>query len=285
MTKIRKAIIPVAGMGTRFLPATKATPKEMLPIVDKPTIQYIVEEAVNSGIEEIIFVTSPYKNSVQDHFDRSFELETRLERNGKLEVVEQLKSISKLAKFYYIRQGEPLGTGHAIGLCADIIGNEPFAVLYGDDVTKSNDVPTLKKMIDIHDKYDCNVMCSINLSDTDIPTKGILAFEDIKAGKINGLVEKPKLSDAPSREGTIGRYILNPEVFEILKHIKPIKGEYLLTDAMSELMRVQPFYAYRLEEEYHDVGNKFGYIKANMAFGLEKKELREELLSYIKSII
>ena len=227
MMKVRKAIIPVAGMGTRFLPATKALAKEMLPIIDKPTIQYIVEEAVNSGIEEILFITSPYKRNIEDHFDQSFELEARLEKNGKISQLETIKGISSLAKFYYIRQGEPLGTGHAIGLAKTFIGNEPFAVMYGDDVV-SADVPCLKQMIEVYEKYDCNVLCVEELDDYLITQKGVVDYENIDTGKVKGLVEKPKLEEAPSNHGTLGRYILKPEIFNEIEKLVPVKGEYLL---------------------------------------------------------
>lgn len=283
MQRIRKAIIPVAGMGTRFLPATKSTPKEMLPIVDIPSIQYIVDEAVKSGIEEILFVTSPYKNSIQDYFDRSYELEHRLEKSNKIKQLDMIKNIPSMAKFFYIRQGEPLGTGHAIRICEDFIGGEPFAVLYGDDIVKS-DVPCLKQMISIYEKYDCNVMCAVELTDEEIPAKGILSYSDIESGKINGLVEKPLLENAPSHYGTIGRYILKPEIFDELRNIPLVNGEYLLTDAILDLMQKQDFYACKLDGEYHDIGNQFGYIKANISYGLDREEIREKLLDFIKEI-
>lgn len=283
MKKIRKAIIPVAGMGTRFLPATKSTPKEMLPIVDIPSIQYIVDEAVKSGIEEILFVTSPYKNSIQDHFDRSYELEHRLEKSNKIDKCNMIKDIPNMANFYYIRQGEPLGTGHAIKICKEFIGDEPFAVLYGDDLVKS-DVPCLKQMINIYEENDCNVLCALELSDEEIPSKGIISFSDEKSHKINGLVEKPLLENAPSKYGTLGRYILKPEIFEELENIPLVNGEYLLTDAILDLMQKQDFYACIVDGDYHDIGNQFGYIKANIAYGLDRKDIKDRLLNYIEEI-
>lgn len=283
MKHIRKAIIPVAGMGTRFLPATKALAKEMLPIVDKPTIQYIVEEAINSGIEEILFITSPYKKNIEDHFDRSFELEARLERSGKTEQLQIVKNISELARCYYIRQGEPLGTGHAILLAKEFIGNEPFAILYGDDVIDAK-VPCLKQMINVYEKYDCNVLCAEELDSYLIPQKGIISYEDSNTGKINGLVEKPKLEDAPSTHGTLGRYILKPAIFEELEKLPMVNGEYLLTDAILSLMEKQEFYACKLDGRYYDVGNQFGYIKANIEFALHRDGLKEMIENYLKQI-
>lgn len=283
MRKIRKAIIPIAGMGTRFLPATKALAKEMLPIVDKPTIEYIVEEAVNSGIEEILFITSPYKKNIEDHFDRSFELEKRLEKNNKLEQLEMIRNISNLASFYYLRQGEPLGTGHAIRLAKSFVGDEPFAILYGDDIVVS-EVPCLKQMMQMYEKYDCNVLCVEELDDYLIPQKGIVEYENIESGKVKGLVEKPKLEEAPSRHGTIGRYILKSEIFAELEKIDMTNGEYLLTDALLTLMRKQNFYACKLNGTYYDVGNQFGYIKANVEFALAREDLSNKMREYLSNL-
>lgn len=283
MRKIRKAIIPIAGMGTRFLPATKALAKEMLPIVDKPTIEYIVEEAVNSGIEEILFITSPYKKNIEDHFDRSFELEKRLEKNNKLEQLEMIRNISNLASFYYLRQGEPLGTGHAIRLAKNFVGDEPFAILYGDDIVVS-EVPCLKQMMQMYEKYDCNVLCVEELDDYLIPQKGIVEYANIESGKVKRLVEKPKLEEAPSRNGTIGRYILKPEIFAELEKIDMTNGEYLLTDALLTLMRKQNFYACKLNGTYYDVGNQFGYIKANVEFALAREDLSNIMREYLSNL-
>ena len=284
MKRVRKAIIPVAGMGTRFLPATKAMAKEMLPIIDKPTIQYIVEEAVNSGIEEILFITSPYKRNIEDHFDRSFELEERLKRNNKNNTLEMIKGISNLAKFYYIRQGEPLGTGHAALLAKTFVGDEPFAILYGDDIIKS-EIPCLKQMIDVYEKYDCNVLCAEELDNYLIPQKGIIEYEDFFSLKVKGLVEKPKLEEAPSKDGTLGRYILKPEIFEELQNLNLVNGEYLLTDALLSLMKKQTFYACKLNGKYYDVGNQFGYIKANIEFALERLDLKEQMNKYLNEFV
>lgn len=283
MRRVRKAIIPVAGMGTRFLPATKALAKEMLPIIDKPTIQYIVEEAVNSGIEEILFITSPYKKNIEDHFDRSFELEKRLEKSNKLEQLEMVKDISNLASFYYLRQGEPLGTGHAVKLAKNFVGDEPFAILYGDDVVVS-EVPCLKQLMQVYKKYDCNVLCAEELEDYLIPQKGIIEYEDIKSGKVKGLVEKPKLEEAPSKHGTLGRYILKPEIFAEIEKISMKNGEYLLTDALLTLMKKQDFYACKLNGKYYDVGNQIGYIKANVEFSLSREDLASAMREYLSKL-
>lgn len=279
--KITKAIIPVAGMGTRFLPATKAVPKEMLPIVDKPSIQYIVEEAVNSGIEEILFVTSSYKNAVQDHFDRNYELENRLLQSNKTEQIKMIKDIASLVKCYYIRQGEPLGTAHAIRLCKNFIGNEPFAVLYGDDLVLS-DEPCLKQMIDMHYEKDANILCAVSVSDDIIPSKGIIKYKNDNQ-EVDRLIEKPLLKEAPSNHATIGRYILKPEIFDEIDKLTLKNGEYLLTDAMGLLMNKQKFYACSLTGEYHDIGNQIGYIKANVEFALKREDIKQELKEYLKN--
>lgn len=283
MKKVRKAIIPVAGMGTRFLPETKSLAKEMLPIIDKPTIQYIVEEAVNSGIEEILFITSPYKRNIEDHFDRSFELEKRLEESQKLEQLEIVKKIPNLATFYYIRQGEPLGTGHAILLAKNFVGNEPFAILYGDDVIASQ-VPCLKQLINVYETYNANVLCAEELDDYLIPQKGIIEYEDSNTGKVKSLVEKPTLEQAPSKHGTLGRYILKPEIFEELENLSLVNGEYLLTDAMLSLMKTQDFYACKLQGKYYDIGNQLGYIKANVEFALRRPDLKDSMEHYLKQV-
>lgn len=284
MKKIRKCVIPVAGMGTRFLPATKATPKEMLPIIDKPTIQYIVEEAVNSGIEEILFITSPYKNSVIDHFDRSYELEHRLLKNNKGDKCEMIRAIPDLANFTYIRQGEPLGSGHAIKLAKDFVSNEPFAIMYGDDVMKS-DIPVLKQLIDVYEKYDCNVIGVQEVDKKDVSKYGIIEYSDKDNLKIKGLVEKPGIEDAPSFDAGLGRYIVKPEIFDELDNLKLAKNnEYLFTDALLSLMNKQDFYACKFNGKYYDIGNQFGLIKANIEFALDREDLKEDMSTYLKNL-
>ena len=283
MKKVRKAVIPVAGMGTRFLPVTKSVPKEMLPIIDKPTLQYIVEECVNSGIEEILFITSPYKRNVEDHFDQSFELETRLERNNKLKELEIVKNISKMCKIYYTRQGEPLGSGHAIKLAKSFIGNEPFAVLYGDDLMKS-ETPVLKQLIEVYEKYDANVIGVQEVDRNLVYKYGIIDFEN--GNKIKSIIEKPSVEEAPSNFAGLGRYIVKPEIFDELDKLDRGKGnEYQFTDGMLSLMKKQNFYACKFKGTYYDIGNQLGYLKANIAFALDRNDLKDELKQYLKSII
>lgn len=278
--KVRKCVIPVAGMGTRFLPATKATPKEMLPIIDKPTLQYIVEEAVKSGIEEILFITSPYKNSVLDHFDKSYELENRLKNAGKFDKLEMIENISSLAKFYYIRQGEPNGSGHAISLAKSFVGDEPFAVMYGDDLIKS-DVPVLKQLIDIYEEKDCNVIGVQEVDKSLVNKYGIIKYAD-ENGKIQGLVEKPNIKDAPSNHAGLGRYIVKPEIFDELDNLEMIEGEeQKFTDAMESLMSKQDFYACMFKGQYFDIGSQFGYIKANIEYALDREDIKDDLIEYL----
>ena len=284
MKKVRKCVIPVAGMGTRFLPGTKAIPKEMFPIIDKPAIQYIVEEAVNSGIEEILFITSSYKNSVIDHFDRNFELETRLEKSGKLDKLEIVKEISKLATFAYIRQGEPLGSGHAIKKKKSFVGDEPFAVMYGDDVMMY-DKPVLKQLIDIYEQKDCNVI-GVQEIDPSLAYKyGIIEYEDKSKGKIKTIIEKPNNEDAPSNHAGLGRYVVKPEIFDELENLsKGAGGEYQFTDAMKNLMNKQDFYACKFDGKYFDIGSQLGYIKATLEFALKRQDLKEDTKKLIYEI-
>lgn len=285
LKKVRKAVIPVAGMGTRFLPVTKSVPKEMLPIIDKPTLQYIVEECVESGIEEILFITSPYKRNIEDHFDQSFELESRLAKNNKLKELEMVQNISKMCKIYYIRQGEPLGSGHAIKLAKSFIGDEPFAVLYGDDLMKSStNKPVLKQLIDVYEKYDCNVIGVQEVDPSLVYKYGIIEFE--KDDKIKSIVEKPNIEEAPSNFAGLGRYIVKPEIFLELDNLSQGKGnEYQFTDGMLNLMKKQDFYACKFKGTYYDIGNQLGYIKANIAFALERDDLKDDLKSYINNLV
>lgn len=286
MRKIRKAIIPVAGMGTRFLPVTKSVPKEMLPIVDTPTIQYIVDEAVASGIEEILFITSPYKKALEDHFDVSYELERRLEESHKIKELEMVKTISKKCKFYYLRQGEPLGSGHAINLAKSFVGDEPFAVMYGDDVMYyKNRKPVLKQLMEVYEKYDANVIGVQQVEPSLVNKYGIIKYSDEASGKIETIIEKPKLEDAPSNSAGLGRYIVKSTIFDVLSQLKAGAGsEIQFTDAMKELMNTEPFYACKFDGEYYDVGSKIGYLKANIAYALDREDLNEELTEYMKKI-
>ena len=284
MKKVRKCVIPVAGMGTRFLPGTKSIPKEMFPIIDKPAIQYIVEEAVNSGIEEILFITSSYKNSVIDHFDRNFELETRLEKSGKLDKLDVVKRISDLATFTYIRQGEPLGSGHAIKLAKNFVGDEPFAVMYGDDVMMY-DYPVLKQLIDIYEEKDCNVIGVQEVDPLLLYKYGIIEYDNKETGKIKTIIEKPKNEEAPSNHAGLGRYIVKPEIFDELEKLSKGAGnEYQFTDAMKSLMDKQDFYACKFDGKYFDIGSQLGYLKANLEFALQRDDLKEDTKKYIKEL-
>lgn len=281
MKKVKKCIIPVAGMGTRFLPATKATPKEMLPIIDKPTLQYIVEEAVASGIEEILFITSPYKNSVMDHFDKNFELESRLKASGKLDKLHMIENVSSLAKFYYMRQGEPMGSGHAINLARSFVGDEPFAVMYGDDLMKS-EVPVLKQLIAIYEEKDCNVIGVQEVDPSIVYKYGIIEYAN-EEGKIKDIIEKPSVEEAPSNHAGLGRYIVKPEIFDELENLKRGAGnEYQFTDGMKALMKKQEFYACKFNGKYFDIGNQFGYIKANIEFALDRDDIKDDLSNYLE---
>lgn len=281
MKKVRKCVIPVAGMGTRFLPATKAIPKELLPIIDKPTLQYIVEEAVNSGIEEIFFITSSYKNAIVDHFDKSYELESRLKDAGKFDKLQMIEGVSNLAKFYYIRQGEPMGSGHAINLARTFIGDEPFAVMYGDDVMRSN-IPVLKQLIDVYNEKDCNVIAVQEVDKSIVSRYGIVEYEN-EEGKIKDIIEKPSIEEAPSNHAGLGRYIVKPEIFDELDKLKRgAGGEYQFTDGMRALMKKQEFYACKYDGKYYDIGNQLGYIKANIDFALERDDIKGDLKDYLE---
>jgi UTP--glucose-1-phosphate uridylyltransferase len=284
--KVRKAIIPAAGLGTRFLPATKAQPKEMLPIVDKPTLQYIIEEAVESGIEEILIITGRNKKSIEDHFDRSVELELELETKGKHELLEEVRKISDMVNIHYIRQKEPKGLGHAIYCAKSFIGNEPFAVLLGDDIVHANK-PCLKQIIEAYDEYKTSVLGVQEVAMEDVCKYGIVDGK-LMAGrvyKVKGLVEKPAVEDAPSNVAILGRYIINPAIFEILEHTKPGKGgEIQLTDALKELAQREEMYAYNFEGRRYDVGDKQGFLEATVEFALRRQDLKEEFLKYLLKI-
>lgn len=287
MGTIKKAIIPAAGLGTRFLPATKAQPKEMLPIVDKPTIQYIVEEAVASGIEDIIIVTGRTKKAIEDHFDKSVELEMELEKHGKDELLEIARSVSEIANIYYIRQKEPKGLGHAVLTAKTFIGDEPFAVLLGDDVIDA-EKPALKQMIEVYDKYQSSVLGVQTVDMKDVSKYGIIAGTQLERQvyEVKDMVEKPPMSQTPSNVAVLGRYIITPEVFEFLeKQEIGAGGEIQLTDALNKLAKVQPMYAYDFVGRRYDVGNKMGFLQATVEFALKRPELREEFEAYLKDII
>jgi len=279
---IRKAIIPAAGLGTRFLPATKAQPKEMLPIVDKPAIQFIVEEAIESGVEDIIIVTGKHKRAIEDHFDKSPELELMLEEKGNQELLDMVRRVTNLADIHYIRQKEPLGLGHAVLCARKFIGHEPFAVLLGDDIIRS-EKPTLKSMIEVYDRLRTSVIGAMEVPHEEVDRYGIISPEE-KNGiiRIRDLVEKPRPEDAPSNLAVIGRYIIEPEIFSLLERALPGKGgEIQLTDALRELNRQKQMVAYRLEGTRYDIGDKLGYIKATVDLALTRPDLREQVKRYL----
>ena len=285
--QVRKAIIPAAGLGTRFLPATKAQPKEMLPIVDKPTLQFIIEEAIESGIEEILIITGRNKSSIENHFDKSVELELELEKSGKTELLEEVRKISDMVNIHYIRQKEPKGLGHAIYCAKSFIGNEPFAVLLGDDIVR-NDKPCLKQMIEAYDEYKTSILGVQEVADDDVSKYGIVDGKHIEGRvyKVKGLVEKPSKEEAPSNVAILGRYIINPAIFEILEHTKPGKGgEIQLTDGLKELAKREAMYAYVFEGRRYDVGDKQGFIEATIDFALNRKDLREGVLEYLVNVV
>lgn len=286
--KVRKAIIPAAGLGTRFLPATKAQPKEMLPIVDKPTIQYIIEEAVASGIEEILIITGRSKRAIEDHFDKSVELELELSLKCKDDLLKQVEGISNLAQIHYIRQKEALGLGHAILCAKTFVGNEPFAVMLGDDIVDNDDYPCLKQLIDIFNEYKTSVLDVQEVSMDDVNKYGIVDGKHIEGSvyKVKNLVEKPDVHKAPSNIAILGRYIITPTIFEILENTKPGKGgEIQLTDALKELLSNEAMYAYTFEGRRHDVGDKLGFLQATVEYALKREELRDDFLGYLKGII
>ncbi|WP_138203535.1 UTP--glucose-1-phosphate uridylyltransferase GalU [Haloimpatiens lingqiaonensis] len=284
--KVKKAIIPAAGLGTRFLPATKAQPKEMLPIVDKPTIQYIIEEAVASGIEEILIITGRNKRAIEDHFDKSVELENELEKKGKDEMLEMVRDITNMVNIYYIRQKEPKGLGHAINCARTFVGNEPFAVMLGDDVVDSNK-PCLKQLIDCYNEYKTTILGVQEVDYNDVSKYGIVKgmhIED-RVYKVKDLIEKPKKEEAPSNVAILGRYIITPRIFDILQNTTPGKGgEIQLTDALKTLVKEEAMYAYNFEGRRYDVGDKLGFLEATVEYALKRDELKADFMKYLLSI-
>jgi len=285
--KIKKAVFPVAGLGTRFLPATKAMPKEMLPVVDKPLIQYAVEEALASGIEQLIFVTGGGKGALENHFDRSFQLEETLKQREKLELLKEIESlVPKSGTIIYTRQSEPLGLGHAIWCARDIVGDEPFAVLLADDLIKS-ETPVLHQMIKEFDRLRASTVAVIEVPKEETSKYGILDADTPSdtTFRVNGMIEKPSADVAPSNLAVIGRYILTPKIFDILgDQGKGAGGEIQLTDAMSQLLTEQPIFGYRFEGTRFDCGDKAGFQMANLAFALEHPEIKDTLLPYLKKM-
>ncbi|EMU55898.1 UTP-glucose-1-phosphate uridylyltransferase [Clostridium butyricum DKU-01] len=285
--KIRKAIIPAAGLGTRFLPATKAQPKEMLPIVDKPTIQYIIEEAIASGIEEILIITGRNKKCIEDHFDKSVELEMELEKNNKNELLELVQDISDMVDIHYIRQKEPKGLGHAIRCAKTFVGNEPFAILLGDDIVYNDEKPCLKQLIECYDEYKTSILGVQTVDKESVSKYGIvdgILIED-RVCKVKGLVEKPSIEEAPSNTAILGRYIVTPKIFDILDNTKPGKGnEIQLTDALLELIKEEAMYAYNFEGKRYDVGDKLGFLEATVEYALRKPEIRDDFIKYLRGM-
>lgn len=288
MNVIKKAIIPAAGLGTRFLPATKAQPKEMLPIVDKPTIQYIIEEAIASGIESILIVTGRGKRAIEDHFDRSYELEEELLKNGKEKLYKIVDEIANLVDICYVRQKSPRGLGHAIYCGKSFIGNEPFAVLLGDDVVVSKEKPALKQLVQEFEKTGRSILGVQRVPNEMVSKYGIVnpKSTDGKLSKVKNLVEKPAKQKAPSNIAILGRYIITPKIFEILESTKPgVGGEIQLTDALNKLASIEDMYAYEFEGKRYDVGSKIGFLKATVEFALDRDDLKDEFLGYLKNLI
>ena len=283
--RVKKAIIPAAGLGTRFLPATKAQAKEMLPIVDKPTLQYIIEEAIASGIEEILIVTGRNKKSIEDHFDRSVELELELEQKGKTAMLEMVQEISNMVNIHYIRQKEPKGLGHAIHCAKSFIGDEPFAVLLGDDIVDAK-TPCLKQMINAYDEYKTSILGVQEVAEENVDKYGILDVKHIedRVYKVKDMVEKPSKEEAPSNIAILGRYIITPAIFDILENQEPGKGgEIQLTDALQTLATKEAIYAYNFEGKRYDVGDKLGFLQATVDFALKRPELRDDFIEFLES--
>ena len=285
--KIRKAVFPAAGLGTRFLPATKAQPKEMLPLVDKPLIQYVIEEALHSGVDNIIIITGRGKNAIEDHFDVSFELEKTLEERGNLDLLEIVRDVSSMANLAYVRQKQTLGLGHAVLTARDLIGSEPFAVLLGDDIIDS-EIPCLKQMIKVYERYDgAPVLAVQEVEGEAISRFGVIAGEEVAPDvfRITDMVEKPKLQDAPSNLAIIGRYILPPEIFPLIEQTLPgVGGEIQITDALRSLAKQRPFYGCRFKGKRHDAGDKLGFLQATVEFALKRPDLGEPFRAYLKSL-
>jgi UTP--glucose-1-phosphate uridylyltransferase len=283
---ITKAIFPAAGLGTRFLPATKASPKEMMPLVDKPLIQYVVEEAVSSGIEQVILVTGRGKRAIEDHFDVAFELEEDLKAKGKHKLLSEVQRIANMVTFCYIRQKKALGLGHAVLTAKRLIGDDAFAVLLGDDIIDAK-VPALKQMMDVYQRYPATILAIQKVPKSQTKNYGIIGGRKIEDGVylVTDLIEKPSPEEAPSNLAIIGRYILTPEIFGALEHTPPGKGgEIQLTDGLRLLMKKRPIYAYEFEGVRHDAGDKLGFLKATVDFGLKNQEFGEEFRDYLKKL-
>jgi UTP--glucose-1-phosphate uridylyltransferase len=288
MSAVRKAVIPAAGLGTRFLPATKAQPKEMLPLLDKPAIQYVVEEAVHAGITDILIITGRGKRSIEDHFDRSIELEHFLESKGKFEELKQVREITDMASIHYIRQRDPLGLGHAVSVAEDHVGGEPFAVLLGDDIMAESN-PLLSEMLRVHERYGRSVLAAMEVSREEIRLYGCIEpefVEDDRLARVLSVVEKPEPENAPSNLAAIGRYVLTPEIFDALRNLEPgVGGEIQLTDAINVLAQQQAVYAYVFEGGRFDVGNKLDYMKAMIELAIDREDVGKELKRWLADLV
>ena len=285
--KLKKAVIPVAGLGTRFLPATKAVPKELLPIIDIPSIQYVVQEAVDSGIQEIIFVTGRGKDAIEDHFDEAPELEQILAERGQTETVEMLRRIVGMTEVVSVRQKKPLGLGHAVLCARDLVGNEPFAVMLADDLI-DNDVPCIRHLLEIFEEKQESVVALMEVPQEDVHRYGVIKGSEVKKRlyQVEATVEKPQASQAPSRMAIIGRYILRPEVFAILEKLPAGKGgEIQLTDGLAQLVRERKVFGCEFEGDRYDIGDKFGFVRATVAYALKRPDLKDRVIDYLKSTI
>ncbi len=285
--KIRKAVIPVAGLGTRFLPATKTVPKELLPIVDIPAIQYVVQEAVDSGISEVIFVTGRGKDSIEDHFDEIPELEQVLEERGQKEAVQSLRQIAEMIEVVSVRQKKPLGLGHAVFCARDLVGDEPFAVLLSDDLIEAP-VPCMRQLMEIFEEKKESVLALRRVPEDQVQRYGIVQGKELTKGlyEVENMMEKPQPHETPSRLAIIGRYILRPEIFSLLENVTPGKGgEIQLTDGISKLARQRKVYGYEFEGEHYDIGDKFGFVRATVAYALKRPELKEQTREYLQAVI
>jgi UTP--glucose-1-phosphate uridylyltransferase len=285
--KLKKAVIPVAGLGTRFLPATKTVPKELLPIVDIPSIQYVVQEAVDAGIQEIIFVTGRGKDGIEDHFDEAPELEQILTDRGQIETVKMLQRIGEMTEVVSVRQKKPLGLGHAVLCARDLVGDEPFAVMLADDLI-DGETPCIRQLLKIFEETKESVIALLEVPQGEVSSYGVIKGTKVKPRlyQIEAMVEKPQVKDAPSRMAIIGRYILRPEIFAILDNLPPGKGgEIQLTDGLAQLVRERQVLGCEFEGERYDIGDKFGFVRATVAFALKRPDLRDKVLEYLKSAI
>ena len=284
---VRKVVIPAAGLGTRFLPAAKAQPKEMIPVIDKPAIQYVVEEAVQAGLTDVLVVTARGKRALEDHFDRSWELEHELEKDGKVELLDQVRAVAELAKVHYVRQGEAKGLGHAVSVAREHVGDEPFAVMLGDDVMV-DDAHVLKEMLAVHERYGRSVIALKEVARDEISSYGCARLEEVEEGlvRVMEIVEKPEPDEAPSNLAVMGRYVFTPEMFDVLDRVPPGKGgEVQLTDAIGLLLEDQVVYGYTFEEGRYDIGSKLDYLRATVELALEREDLGPDFRAILVELV